>query len=265
MTSESPKHWLLLRGLGREHRHWFSFPEQLAQSLRVECHTLDLAGMGTESQRQTPTSIEGIATDLARRVSTLRGDDLRPWGILGISLGGMIAMCLCEHYPSWFSHLVLVNSSSRLSPPLERLKPVAVLRLMRALRIEDSVQREAALYRLTTRLNHRLALEYATVSASIFDSNPIRVEPVLRQIVAAGAYQVPDELIQEILVMSSLGDEMVSPDCSRRLAMHWRSEHVQHPTAGHDLPLEEPVWVGEKIRAWLEAAPRGRGPSSKDH
>lgn len=254
--SVQPKEWLLLRGLGRENRHWYSFPRQLERALGAQCHLLDLPGMGSEHRRGTPTSIEGIADDLARRVASLRGDDPTPFGVLGISLGGMIAMCLCEYYPSWFSHLVLVNASSRLSAPLERLRPSAVLRLAKVVGIRDSSQREAAIYRLTTRMGHRRTREYAGVAASIFDSQPTSPKVLARQLLAATRFEVPEKILQKVLVLSSLGDQMVSPKCSSDLAHHLRAEHIQHPTAGHDLPLEETDWTVEKIRGWLESKPR---------
>jgi hypothetical protein len=42
------------------------------------------------------------------------------------------------------------------------------------------------------------------------------------------------------------------------LATHLGAVHLEHPTAGHDLPLDAPDWVTEQIRGWLaspEAVP----------
>ena len=55
-----------------------------------------------------------------------------------------------------------------------------------------------------------------------------------------------------MLLLQSLGDHLVNPVCSTRIAGHWRWPLVSHPTAGHDLTLDDGEWVIAQIRAWLE-------------
>ncbi len=49
--------WLLLRGLGREKRHWGSFPEALERKLGARVLALDLPGFGTENARPSPATV----------------------------------------------------------------------------------------------------------------------------------------------------------------------------------------------------------------
>jgi hypothetical protein len=62
-----------------------------------------------------------------------------------------------------------------------------------------------------------------------------------------------------MLVLAGAGDTLVDPRCSSELAAHWGTELRMHPTAGHDLPLDDGAWVAHEVSRWLEGgtqAPR---------
>src|SRR5438552_440235 len=94
--------WLLLRGLAREQRHWGRFRPELSARLPpgAEIHCLDLPGTGTEHLRGSPANIAAIAEDVRERWLGLRGEG--PWGLLAVSLGGMVAMEWCAAHPADF-------------------------------------------------------------------------------------------------------------------------------------------------------------------
>ena len=75
-----------------------------------------------------------------------------------------------------------------------------------------------------------------------------------RQLLAAACFRAPDRCPVAALVLSSAGDRLVSPRCSRAIAEHWRLPHRVHPDAGHDLPLDAPDWVAAAIAEWHAAA-----------
>ncbi|HEY8086659.1 MAG TPA: alpha/beta hydrolase, partial [Polyangiaceae bacterium] len=109
--------WLFLRGLSREQRHWGSFPALFKRVVpasgaptRVWC--LDLPGTGTEHERPSPRTIEGIMEDLRARWVALREAEPAPWGLLAMSLGGMVAMAWCDAHPGDFARLVLASTSA---------------------------------------------------------------------------------------------------------------------------------------------------------
>jgi pimeloyl-ACP methyl ester carboxylesterase len=52
------------------------------------------------------------------------------------------------------------------------------------------------------------------------------------------------------LVLCGRNDLLVNPRCSQRLARHLGATMVEHPSAGHDLPLDDPAWLLEKITKW---------------
>src|SRR4029450_12531869 len=103
----------------RQKRRCGSLPEQLSAACggeRVLC--LDLPGFGTEHARRSPWSIAGIADDVRERFLVERGGD--GWSVLGISLGGMVALDWCARHRGDFARCVTVNTSARPSGALER-------------------------------------------------------------------------------------------------------------------------------------------------
>jgi pimeloyl-ACP methyl ester carboxylesterase len=57
-----------------------------------------------------------------------------------------------------------------------------------------------------------------------------------------------------VLVLHSAGDRMVAPSCSKRIAAALRARLAVHPSAGHDLTLDDPAWCAAQIDAWLGEA-----------
>lgn len=244
----APARWLLLRGLGRERRHWFDFPEMLAAKLGVEYHAMDLPGMGQRHRESVPRSIAEAAREVRRRLAA-RGPEV-PWGVLGISLGGMVAVSLASAWPSGVSHVVAINSSSRCSLVHQRLRPAGLAQLARAAWARDVNDRERRIYTLTTNASERLVTLWAARAAALGRETPAAGAALARQLLAAALFRAP-AVTQPTLVLSGSKDRLVSAVCSRALARELGATYRSHPTAGHDLPLEDPGWVIAQIRDWL--------------
>jgi pimeloyl-ACP methyl ester carboxylesterase len=77
---------------------------------------------------------------------------------------------------------------------------------------------------------------------------------VVRQLVAAVRYRADPDLPVPLLVLASQNDRMVDPSASRAIAYRVPGATLkEHPSAGHDLPLDDPQWVLEQIAAWMPA------------
>lgn len=250
----APSRWLLLRGLGRERSHWFAFPPLLERGLGVSALAVDLPGSGERRHEPGPRTIEGIASDLARRLSAREPGP--PWGVLGISLGGMVALSLAAQWRAGISHLVVINTSSRLSPAHRRLRPLACLALARAVSSADPLARERRIYSLATNAPAAAVARWARDAAELARRAPPRRTTLATQLLAAAAFTAPARLAQPLLVLGSLRDRWVSPSCSAALARRLGAPLRCHPSAGHDLPLEDPDWVIEQMRAWLRGEAR---------
>lgn len=261
---ERPSHWILLRGLAREARHWNTFPRLLEENLnkgavkgsRVD--TIDLPGAGRYSEMKAPISIAETAEFIRDKFLEVRakireaGEEPPPQVcLLAVSLGGMIA---CEWLTTWPGDVkacVMINTSFKgFSPPYRRLSPSALLHLKRIFQASDPYKRE---YEVLRMISNRPELREVTAKewARIALSRPFSKENFFRQLFAAACFQPRiDEPPVPVLLLSSRGDRMVHPSCSDEIAKRWRAELRNHPTAGHDLPLDEPEWVIEQIVDW---------------
>lgn len=243
--------WLFLRGLAREQRHWGDFPEAFRSAIPdAEVHFLDLPGAGTEHRRASPVSIEAILDDVRGRWLKLSPDRAQKWNLLGISLGGMVAMSWAESFPGELERVVVINSSAGdLSSPFKRFNPSALPKLFPRLLIGAGRERELAILEVTSRMREDLPA-IAERWSTFAQERPFRRSALISQLLAASRYSAPNRLAQRLLVVSSERDGLVDPECSERLAARLAAEVVKHPEAGHDLPLDDPEWLSRTIRGW---------------
>ena len=252
--------WLLLRGLSREQRHWGAFGGVLAAALpEARVHALDLAGTGTEHARPSPTTVEAIADDARARWLALRDANPGPWGLFAMSLGGMVAMAWASAHEADFARVVLVNTSAaNLSTPWRRLSLGVIPGIVRALVMRDPVRRERLVLSLVTRETPdlgRVAVEWAGYQRD----RPVARAAVLRQLWAGSRFSAPPRLSMPTLVLAGGRDPLTDPACPRRLAAHLGAPLEVHPTGGHELALDAPRWLAERVAAWCASTPSPGG------
>jgi pimeloyl-ACP methyl ester carboxylesterase len=226
--------WLLLRGLGREKRHWGSFPRGLEEALGARVLTLDLPGFGTENARPSPATVRGIAEDVRGRFAKERGHER--WSVLGISLGGMVALEWCARHEEDFERCVTVNSSARPSPTFERFRPSWMLVPF----AKDAISKERALLALTS---DRASAELDDLATKQAHFAPPHRGSVPLQLLAAGMFEAPKKIRAEVLCLASRTDRLVSYRCSERIAASVGGELAVSDKGGHDLALDEPAWI----------------------
>ena len=61
----------------------------------------------------------------------------------------------------------------------------------------------------------------------------------------------PEPPLALTLVLASALDQLVSPACSKSLAQHWSATLRIHPSAGHDMALDDGPWVAAQVKAWF--------------
>lgn len=251
--------WILLRGLTREARHWGELPVALRRSgaLRDDDRLtmLDLPGNGNHAGRRSPATVAGIVSHL-RTDAALAG--LRPpYGLLAMSLGGMVATAWAQQHADEVERLVLINTSMRPFGALhQRMRPgawPAVLGLMRSW--HDGPRCEALIHRLTCASTDARETDLARWAAIRADA-PVSRGNALRQLLAAARFRAGTERPRcATLLLSSAADRLVSPACSARLAAAWSVPHRVHPWAGHDLPHDDPQWVAHEVARWMALPP----------
>jgi pimeloyl-ACP methyl ester carboxylesterase len=243
--------WIFLRGLAREAAHWGTFAGEFSAALGGEpVETVDLPGSGVFHANSSPASVaqimEGCRREIGRRA-------LRPpFDVLAMSLGAMVAVAWAHAHPSELRRGVLLNTSLRpFSPSHQRLQPANYVRLARALLTSDCLARERRVLRMTS---SRYAARAGVIDewVGINHARPVARVNVLRQLLAAARYRAPLTRPRcDVLMLASTRDRLVEVRCSRAIAYAWQVPLVEHPTAGHDLPLDDPWWVIEQVRTWV--------------
>ncbi len=103
---------LLLHGLGATGESWgLQFPALQEAGFRVLAP--DVRGFGKSTNPKGRLTIRDLARDMALLLNYLQA---HPAHIVGISMGGAIALQLTLDYPNLVHRLVLVNTFSRLRP-----------------------------------------------------------------------------------------------------------------------------------------------------
>jgi pimeloyl-ACP methyl ester carboxylesterase len=252
--------WVLLRGLTRESRHWGEFPKLLqAQLGSAQVVTLDLPGNGQLHLQPSPTSVPQMAA-ACRHLLRERGLP-PPYHLLAMSLGAMVALAWAHAHPGELRSCVLINTSlRRFNPWYQRLRPRNYGRVLGMALSRDVVANERAVLAMTTR--HPTVDRTALLAdwARWRRENPVSRANALRQLWAAARFSTPLAAPRvPLLVLVGAADGLVDPRCSQRLAQAWGATLRTHPTAGHDLPLDDGAWVAREVAAWLAArrqAPR---------
>jgi pimeloyl-ACP methyl ester carboxylesterase len=246
-------HWLLLRGLARERRHWGEFPETLRRVRRGDSvHVLDLPGAGTECQRVVPSTVHAIAEDVRARWLALRDANPGPWGLFGVSLGGMVALAWCAAHDDDFARVVVANSSAGdLARPWQRMSLGVFAGVLRSIRENDPVSRERRVLSMTTQLHHGLDA-LATEWAAYAQEYPMRRSNVARQLLAASRFRSPERVRTPMLVLAGGADRLADPACSRAIAAKYGAPIEIHPAAGHDIGTDAPEWTADRMHEWIE-------------
>lgn len=250
MAQESIR-WIFLRGLTREAVHWGGFPGAFQAAMPgAQVLMLDLPGNGHWHARQSPLTVAAMVqacrAELAQRGIT------GPYHLLAMSLGAMVATEWARSAPAEVQGCVLINTSfGNFSPFYRRLRPRNWAPMVRGVLLAGGPREaEATVLRLTSnRAAERLAVVDAWVAAR--QARPVSGVNALRQLVAAARFRAPrTRPLERMLLLCSTRDGLVSSRCSEAIARAWDCPLVLHPWAGHDLPLDDPVWVAAQVAGW---------------
>ncbi len=240
--------FILLRGLGRDQLHW----RPLLRLMRIKwpnalIETPDISGTGVLFDSNSPLNLKDYISALNNQLS----NSTEPAIIVGLSLGGMLALTWAGLMPEQFRHLVLINSSSPLTATFKRLQIAKAYRYPGAIFRFSKRMKEKAIYQLTCNsrpVDERVIDEWTEIQRH----HPVKMVNQLRQIYAAFNFELPSKsILPPVSVFYSKADELVSPQCSRDLVAHYQANRFIHEWAGHDLPQDDPVWVVQQLEEIL--------------
>ena len=240
-----PVRFYLIRGLTRESVHWGGFPEKLkAMDFVKEVVCLDLPGTGSFYELKSPLKVSEYADFLLSKIHEIQGDKKEPKVILSISLGSMVAVEMVRKRVGEFDKIYLINTSfSDFSPFYRRLLLRAYWRFFRIAIATNPRKKEQEILKMIS--------NNPSIWPSLLDSfsqaaikRPLKIQNFLRQLTAATFYSVGKKRPEgSFILLNSKGDRMVHHRCSEAIASHWQVPLYTHPSAGHDLPTDDPQWV----------------------
>ncbi|MBC7741695.1 MAG: alpha/beta hydrolase [Bdellovibrionaceae bacterium] len=240
-------HWVLIRGLTRSRFHWLGFDSLLKNSLgcrQVTC--IELPGNGYFFDQNFPLALDDLINQIKSQVDSAS----LPIGIIGLSMGGMIAARWAEIFPNEVQALVIINSSMAFSPFYHRLSPQFYFKLLLTLVCPSAEIIENTIMNISS--NENLKWKNRIEELIQFQKNhAITFKNFLRQIKVTRQARIIKKPIEKVLILTSQKDRLVNYRCSLKLAELWKTPLKVHPSAGHDLPLDDSQWVIEQIKNFL--------------
>ncbi len=242
----------LLRGLVREKAHWGSFIRDLEEAFPGDrILTPEIPGVGAYHGQTSPDNFDEMI-DFMREPFAAHFTSGEENLLLAMSLGGMIARRWMERFPDDFRKVILANTSFKgLNPLHHRLRPASMLRFIRIFFTPGREQRERAIVRLVSNdpADHeKIVREWVEIQSK----RPVSRKSFMNQIKAALTFR-PTLTRPEVdlLVLAGGGDRLCDPRSAKKIHQTWGGKLVIHPTAGHDLPLDDAPWIIDQIADWL--------------
>ena len=247
--------WVFLRGLTRDSRHWGEFVATFQKEITgSDVVALDLPGNGVLNHLSSPKRVEDMSAWCRAELS--RRGIAPPYHVLAMSLGAMVAIHWAQRHPDELCGCVLINSSLRsFNGIFQRLRPANYPALIRLALLGGSDEEwEKRILSITSR---RTDLEpVLPIWVRWRREQPVSRANAMRQLLAAMRFRASDiHLAPPTLVLASVQDALVSPACSREIVRRWQTSYAEHPSAGHDIPLDDGSWVAQQIGAWLSGKP----------
>ena len=219
---------------------------------------LDQPGCGIHWQKRSPWLIRDTVEFLRSEYLATKPKENVRCHILGLSLGGMIAVAWADSYPDDFYGGVLMNTSMpKVSRPFDRIRWQVLLSGVWSFLSGDSLyRREKRLLDLVSN-DPKVREELLPSWTAIQKARPVSSANFLRMLFSATTFRTPGiSPFSRTLILKSCKDHLINSRCSDQLASWWGSEGLQkielyeHESAGHDLSSDDPDWVANRLQEW---------------
>jgi pimeloyl-[acyl-carrier protein] methyl ester esterase len=242
-------HIILLRGLAREAAHWMQFPQQLGTALGgdYQIHCVDFPGCGIHYRQPALKTISAM-TDFIRAQLAAQNID-GPLIVIGVSMGGMVALDWAQRFPRQLAGVALINSSIGDQPLHWRLRARAWLPMLIAVLSPVALRENIVLRNVSN--NHENFNSHLRTWLAIQRQRPVSRKTTLTMLIAAARFRPRAQCNVDGLIIASEGDRFVSANASKDLAQRFQWPLQLHPSAGHELPLDAPAWLCAALSTWL--------------
>lgn len=239
---------LMLHGLGATGESWqLQFPPLVDSGFRVLAP--DMRGFGKSSYPGGSNDPGQMAHDMVEFLEHLR---IKTSHLIGISMGGTVALQLILNYPSLVESLVLTNTFAKLRPDKVSLWFFYLARLILVHTVGINRQADYVASRLFPDAQQAELRELFI--AQILQANPHGYRSTLR---SYSRYDLSDQ-VREIkvptLIVTGEKDSVVPPAAKAELANQLpNAQHVIIPDAGHAIIVEQPEAYNRVLLDFLQA------------
>lgn len=244
---------VMLRGLGRNMKHWLGFEHKVANHFRAI--TIDAREIGKSKRGMSVTdTIYDLADDVMQVLDEVGSEKSH---IMGVSLGGMVAMAVGVKHPARTSSLVIVNSSIAGSGHA-RLSASAWMLLLRAVAFGPAIYDDLARLLLGPEAPVELRKKVAKDWLIIDQASKVAPAVIVKQILAAARFRARDELCGievPTLVLYGKGDQFVPTANSELIASLIPGARLLGiEGGGHELTIDRPDEALAAIRKFINAS-----------
>ncbi len=226
---------LLLHGLGANAESWYlQIPVLVEAGYRVLAP--DLPGFGKSTFDGDQWNFDWIGKEL---IGFLRSARINQFGLLGISMGGVIGLKLAAEYPEMVQMSVLVNTFAVLRPRRWGELGYFLRRGVRAFFLSPQAQAELVAHRIFP--NDDKSLFRVMLAESIKQANPRVYRRAMLALARFDGRELARRITNPVLVVSGEKDTTVPIYLQKRLVeLLPNSGHVIIQGVGHALPVEQP-------------------------
>lgn len=244
----------LLRGIGRESAHWGDTFTTYVQSNipQAQFVLMNLPGAGEYHDDRALPSVEKMADFLRDQHKSSMDSRKGKKIIVATSLAGNVALEWITQYPTDFQGAVLLSTSLKgVCKSKNRVQIRAKKDFINIFLIKDIRARERAFLNINSNLNvGNDSLLNAWVE--IQKERPVSKKALLKQTVAGMAYKPPKEKpVIPVLLIGSAADKIVHEECFQKVSEKLESDLYLHPTAGHGIPIDAPLWLADTTSFWV--------------
>ncbi|HNZ12257.1 MAG TPA: alpha/beta hydrolase [Anaerolineaceae bacterium] len=237
---------LLLHGLGMDGSSWFLQTRALVAA-GYRPLAVDLPGFGQSPRSNGRWTMRRAVAELVAEL-TARG--LPPIPLVGISLGGALALQIALDYPHIPTRLVLINAFPCLRPLSREMSRYLLRRAFRSAFVGPRAQAEAVAAHLFPRAEQTFLR--TEVVSRILQTDQRTYRAAMRAIALLDLRPRLAELRLPVLVITGERDGTIPPRNQTQMARRIPGAvQVVIPDAGHGVVIEQPDRVNQELLAFL--------------
>lgn len=226
---------LLLHGLGSDSSSW-QMQEQDLISAGFRLIVPDLPGFGRSIYKGERWTIRKAARLLAEMIIEIQ---TQPLNVVGLSLGGVVALQFGLDYPGLVSHLVLVNTFARLRPHRPNEWLYLLRRFIKAQINGVRSQAEDVAWRIFP-AEDQAELRRILIN-QILAADPLVYRAAMRSLAIYDARNRLHKMRLPVMVISGANDTTVPLINQHELVEGIPgARQVIIPDAGHAVPIDQP-------------------------